>query len=202
MGRKNERLTKGRVETSPLLCSFDHPHILAGQGSLGLEVLDQVPDVDAILVPTGSFVNAYFLYMFTPSSLGGAGLLAGVGTNAGQFALSQMRTPMHTLSSCGGEVRESSRANHCCRVRTNMRFLRIYQRYARRCYHMPSLCLHELAGHPVFTECQSTLADGLAVPLVGGNAFATAAPLVDKVVCVRSVFVRRTTKEINASLGI
>jgi threonine dehydratase len=34
--------------------SFDHPHILAGQGSLGLEVLDQVPDVDAIIIPTGS----------------------------------------------------------------------------------------------------------------------------------------------------
>ncbi len=33
--------------------SFDHPHILAGQGSLGLEVLDQVPDLDAILIPTG-----------------------------------------------------------------------------------------------------------------------------------------------------
>ncbi|CAF4881799.1 unnamed protein product, partial [Rotaria magnacalcarata] len=32
---------------------FDHPNILAGQGSLGLEVLDQVPDVDAIVVPTG-----------------------------------------------------------------------------------------------------------------------------------------------------
>ena len=32
---------------------FDHPHILAGQGSLGLEVLDQVPDVDAIVIPTG-----------------------------------------------------------------------------------------------------------------------------------------------------
>jgi threonine dehydratase len=32
---------------------FDHPQILAGQGSLGLEILDQVPDVDAIIVPTG-----------------------------------------------------------------------------------------------------------------------------------------------------
>ena len=33
---------------------FDHPHILAGQGSLGLEILDQVPDVDAIIIPTGN----------------------------------------------------------------------------------------------------------------------------------------------------
>ncbi len=37
------------------------------------------------------------------------------------------------------------------------------------------------------TECHPTLADGLAVPLVGGNAYATAAPLVDKIVSVRSV---------------
>jgi threonine dehydratase len=36
--------------------SFDHPHILAGQGSLGLEVLDQVPDVDAIIIPTGTWI--------------------------------------------------------------------------------------------------------------------------------------------------
>ena len=44
------------------------------------------------------------------------------------------------------------------------------------------------AGRPVLTECKSTLADGLAVPLVGGNAFATAAPLIDKIVSVRWVF--------------
>jgi len=45
--------------------SFDHPHILAGQGSLGLEVLDQVPDVDAIVVPTGTFIRLKFtLYFF------------------------------------------------------------------------------------------------------------------------------------------
>jgi threonine dehydratase len=44
-----------------------------------------------------------------------------------------------------------------------------------------------LAGHPVFTDCQSTLADGLAVPLVGANAYATAAPLIDKIVSVRCV---------------
>lgn len=43
------------------------------------------------------------------------------------------------------------------------------------------------AGRPVLTECKSTLADGLAVPLVGNNAFATAAPLIDKIVSVRLV---------------
>lgn len=37
------------------------------------------------------------------------------------------------------------------------------------------------AGKPVYVKAESTLADGLAVPKVGVNAFATAAPLVDKV---------------------
>ena len=42
-------------------CSYDHPHILAGQGTCGLEIVNQVPDVDAVLVPVG-----------------GAGLIAGL----------------------------------------------------------------------------------------------------------------------------
>ena len=42
---------------------FDDPHVIAGQGTLGLEVLEQVPDFDAIIVP-----------------LGGCGLMAGVAT--------------------------------------------------------------------------------------------------------------------------
>lgn len=44
---------------------FDHPHILAGQGTMALEIIEQVPDVDAIIVPTG-----------------GAGLLAGIAVAA------------------------------------------------------------------------------------------------------------------------
>ncbi len=40
---------------------FDSPEIIAGQGTLGLEVLDQVPEVDAIVCPVG-----------------GGGLIAGV----------------------------------------------------------------------------------------------------------------------------
>ena len=32
---------------------FDHPCILAGQGTTGLEILEQVPDVDAVVIPTG-----------------------------------------------------------------------------------------------------------------------------------------------------
>ena len=33
--------------------SYDHPHILAGQGTMGLEVIEQVPDMDAIIIPVG-----------------------------------------------------------------------------------------------------------------------------------------------------
>ncbi|MBA3832686.1 MAG: threonine ammonia-lyase [Chthoniobacterales bacterium] len=40
---------------------FDHPDIIAGQGTAGLEIVAQVPDFDAVIVPVG-----------------GAGLLAGV----------------------------------------------------------------------------------------------------------------------------
>lgn len=40
---------------------YDHPHIMAGQGTVGLEILEDVADADAIIVPVG-----------------GGGLLAGV----------------------------------------------------------------------------------------------------------------------------
>lgn len=46
-----------------LVHPFDHPDIVAGQGTVGLEVLEQVPDVRTIVVCTG-----------------GGGLLAGVAT--------------------------------------------------------------------------------------------------------------------------
>ncbi|CAF0981801.1 unnamed protein product [Rotaria magnacalcarata] len=114
---------------------FDHPNILAGQGSLGLEVLDQVPDVDAIVVPTG-----------------GGGLLAGIAV-----AVKSVNPRVQVIAV------ESERA--------------------------PGFLTSWKAGRPVFTECLSTLADGLAVSLVGANAFATAAPLVDKVVSVSEEYI-------------
>ena len=33
--------------------AFDDPHIIAGQGTIGLEILEQVPDADIIVVPIG-----------------------------------------------------------------------------------------------------------------------------------------------------
>ncbi|HEY1683984.1 MAG TPA: threonine ammonia-lyase [Tepidisphaeraceae bacterium] len=36
-----------------LIKGFDDPEIISGQGTLGLEILDDIPDVDAIIVPVG-----------------------------------------------------------------------------------------------------------------------------------------------------
>jgi threonine dehydratase len=45
--------------------AFDHPLIMAGQGTVGLEILEDLPDADTLLVP-----------------IGGGGLIAGVATAA------------------------------------------------------------------------------------------------------------------------
>ena len=41
--------------------SYDHPSILAGAGTMGLEIMEQVKNVDAVIIPVG-----------------GGGLIAGV----------------------------------------------------------------------------------------------------------------------------
>jgi len=48
-----------------LIHGFDDPRVIAGQGTMALEILDDVPEADVLVVPTG-----------------GAGLLAGVGIAA------------------------------------------------------------------------------------------------------------------------
>jgi threonine dehydratase len=48
--------------------AYDDPDIVAGQGTLGLEILDQVPGVDTVVVP-----------------IGGGGLIGGVGTAVGEL---------------------------------------------------------------------------------------------------------------------
>ncbi|MDT3668863.1 MAG: hydroxyectoine utilization dehydratase EutB [Aromatoleum sp.] len=50
-----------REEGLTLVPPFEHPDVIAGQGTVGLELLDDLPDVDTVLVP-----------------LSGGGLLAGV----------------------------------------------------------------------------------------------------------------------------
>jgi threonine dehydratase len=48
---------------------FDHPDVIAGQGTVGLEILEQVPDVTTVIVP-----------------IGGGGLMAGVASALKQKA--------------------------------------------------------------------------------------------------------------------
>jgi len=43
----------GRKKGMQYVNGYDHPSILAGQGTMGLEILDQVPDVEAIVIPVG-----------------------------------------------------------------------------------------------------------------------------------------------------
>ncbi|ROT85656.1 hypothetical protein C7M84_009725 [Penaeus vannamei] len=114
---------------------YDHPHILAGQGTMGLEIVEQVPNIDAVVIPVG-----------------GGGLIAGVA-----LAVKALHPHVQVI---GVE--------------------------AERC---ASFSAALKAGHPVYVKAESTLADGLAVPKVGVNAYATAAPLVDKVVTVREEWI-------------
>jgi threonine dehydratase len=52
-----------------LIPPFDHPDVVAGQGTLGLEILDQVPDLETVIVP-----------------IGGGGLISGVASAIKQRA--------------------------------------------------------------------------------------------------------------------
>jgi threonine dehydratase len=42
-----------RDEQLTYVHGFDDPHVIAGQGTIGLEILEQVPQVDAVVVPLG-----------------------------------------------------------------------------------------------------------------------------------------------------
>jgi threonine dehydratase len=109
---------------------YDDPAIIAGQGTIGLEIADQVPDLDAAIVP-----------------IGGAGLIAGIA-----LALKSLKPQVQII---GVEPERAA-----------------------------SFTAALAAGHPVSIEMKPTLADGLAVPKVGENAFALARGLVDRTVLV------------------
>lgn len=109
---------------------YDDPAIIAGQGTMGLEIVEQVPDLDAVIIPVG-----------------GGGLLAGVA-----LAVKTMRTHVKIIAVEAENVASFSAAMQ--------------------------------AGKPTHITIKPTLADGLAIPQVGLNAFKIAQPLVDKVVIV------------------
>jgi len=109
---------------------FDNVDVMAGQGTMALEILEQTPDLDAIVVPVG-----------------GGGLLAGIGT-----VIKAMRPQMQVIAV------EADRAT----------------------------CLEAAlaAGHPVPVALAPTLADGLAVPVIGTLPFAVLQRVVDQLVTV------------------
>jgi threonine dehydratase len=109
---------------------YDDPAIIAGQGTMGLEIVEQVPDVEAVIIPVG-----------------GAGLLAGV-----SLAVKTLRRDTKIVAVEAENVASFSAALG--------------------------------AGKPTRITMRPTLADGLAIPEVGANAFQIARPLVDLTVTV------------------
>ena len=109
---------------------FDDPAIIAGQGTMGLEIVEQVPNLDAVIVP-----------------IGGGGLIAGV-----SLAVKTLKPRVQII---GVEPERAA-----------------------------SFTAAMQAGRPVRFEVKPTLADGLAVPQVGENAFGIARQFVDKTILV------------------
>jgi threonine dehydratase len=109
---------------------YDDPAIIAGQGTIGLEIVEQTPDLDAVLVPVG-----------------GAGLIAGV-----SLAVKTLRPQAKVIAVEAENVASFSAALE--------------------------------AGKPTRIALHPTLADGLAIPQVGANAFEIAHRFVDLAVTV------------------
>jgi threonine dehydratase len=109
---------------------YDDPAIIAGQGTMGLEIIEQIPNLDAVIIPVG-----------------GAGLLAGV-----SLAIKTLLPNVKIVAVEAENVASFSAALE--------------------------------AGKPTTITMRPTLADGLAIPQVGTNAFQIARPLVDLVITV------------------
>jgi threonine dehydratase len=109
---------------------FDDPDIIAGQGTMALEILEQVKDADAIVAP-----------------IGGAGLIAGLAV-----AAKALRPRLKIIG-----VESMATASFTAALK---------------------------AKRPVTIPRRATLADGLAVLKVGGNAFELARTRLDRVVRV------------------
>lgn len=118
---------------------YDDPPILAGAGTIGMEIIDDVPCVDAVVVPVG-----------------GAGLIAGIS----------------------------------CAVKTLKPDVMVIGVEPQFCASYTAALKH---GKPVAAAFTPTLADGLAVPVVGAHAFEVARHYVDE--CVLT-----TEKEISLAV--
>lgn len=112
---------------------YNDPEIIAGAGSMGIEILEQVPDVDVIVVPVG-----------------GAGLIAGV-----SLAVKTLKPSVKIVG-----VEPDNCASYAAAL---------------------------AAGHPVDGFKGATLADGLAVPIVGPISFEVARRCVDHTCSVSEI---------------
>ncbi|XP_052825408.1 L-threonine dehydratase catabolic TdcB [Octopus bimaculoides] len=113
------------------LYRYDHPDMVAGAGTMGLEIVEQIPDLDACIIPVG-----------------GGGLIAGCAV--------AIKFLVPTCKIIGVEAEAC--ANYTAAVKS---------------------------GTPTYTNPNPSLAEGLSIPMVGSNSFATAAKYVDKIVTVR-----------------
>eukprot|EP01052_Picozoa_sp_SAG31_P040248 SAG31_NODE_5784_length_2330_cov_2.435679_1_plen_431_part_10 len=109
---------------------YDDPDIIAGAGTMALEILEQCPDIEALVCPVG-----------------GGGLIAGM-----SLAIKTLKPSVEII---GVEPEEC-----------------------------PSLTAALAAGEVVTVPYTGTLADGLAVPKMGSNAFQICRQHVNKVVTV------------------
>ena len=109
---------------------YDDPAIIAGQGTMGLEIVEQISSLEAVVIPVG-----------------GAGLLAGV-----SLAVKTLLPHVKIIA-----VEAENVASFSAAIET---------------------------GKPTKITMRPTLADGLAIPQVGANAFQIARPLVDLTVTV------------------
>src|SRR5207248_7673998 len=109
---------------------YDDPAIIAGQGTMGIEIVEQVPAVEVVVVPVG-----------------GGGLLAGV-----SLAIKTLRPQTKVVAVEAETVASFSAAMQ--------------------------------AGEPTRIPLHPTLADGLAIPQAGTNAFQVARANVDLTVMV------------------
>ena len=49
----NKAVELQKERGSTFIHPFDDPDVIAGQGTIGLEIIEQLPDVDAVIVPVG-----------------------------------------------------------------------------------------------------------------------------------------------------
>ncbi|XP_023934766.1 L-threonine ammonia-lyase [Bicyclus anynana] len=115
----------------------DYPNIITGYGSIAIEILEQLPNVDAIMVPVGT-----------------GGLLAAVVTVVKQIKPS-------------------------CLV------------YGVQPEKIPTFFKSLQVGEPVTLEYNSSIAESIAMPYVGINAFANAQRHTDKMLLVNDDWIAR-----------